>query len=365
MPQDLTLRRWWSRLPATTAAQRPADPRRRLLLLLLLTLGTALACAQLGALPTRLDDWLSPPWLGDISQRSGSAYVLWQLRLPRLLLCLSVGGALALGGVLAQGLFRNPMADPALLGITSGAGAAVALCLTVFSAAASSLPPATRLWLLPAAGFGGALLVCFTLERCARWLAPGSIAGLLLTGLALQALCAALVGLCSNLATDEQLRAISFWTLGSLAGANWTMTAVMLLALALAAGSAWRMVQPLNALALGEAAAAHVGVDVSGLRTRVVVLIALLCALAVAWCGNIGFVGLMAPHLARQLVGADLRHALPMSVLCGALLLLVADTLGRTVAMPAEIPVGVFSALLGAPWFLVLLRGSLRRMGAA
>ncbi len=365
MRQDLTLGHGGSHPLSVVARLRRADPRKRLLLLLLLTLCAALACAQLGALPARLDDWLQPPWISDAAQRSGSAYVLWQLRLPRLLLCLAVGGSLALGGVLAQSLFRNPMADPALLGISSGAAAAVALCLTLFSAASAALPPVARLWLLPAAGFGGALLVCFTLERCARWLAPGSIAGLLLTGLALQALCGALVGLCSHLASDEQLRAISFWTLGSLAGANWTMAGVMLLALVLAAWNARQMAQALNALALGEAAASHVGVDVSGLRTRVVVLVALLGALTVAWCGSIGFVGLMAPHLARQLVGADLRQTLPMSMVCGALLLLAADTLGRTVAMPAEVPVGVFSALLGAPWFLVLLRGSLRRMGGA
>lgn len=330
----------------------------------LLTLLVAAVCVQLGALPISPNDWLLPPWVHSDAV-SGSAHVLWQLRLPRLVLSMMVGAALALAGALAQALFRNPMADPGLLGVSSGAGAAVALSLTVFATVQYVLPPALRMWMLPMIGFLGALSVCFALERMARWLAPGSIAGLLLTGLALQAICFALIGLCSNLANDEQLRALNFWTLGSLAGANWIMAGVMLAALAFGASGALRMAQRLNALALGEAAASHVGIDVQKLRTRSIALVALLSALAVAWCGSIGFIGLMAPHLARQLVGADQRRLIPVAMVSGALLLMIADTLARTVASPAEVPVGVFSALIGAPWFLYLLRGAMRRTGSA
>lgn len=175
----------------------------------------------------------------------------------------------------------------------------------------------------------------------------------------------AIVGLCSFIANDEQLRAINFWTLGSLAGANWIMAAVMGGALLLLGTVALRVAPRLNALALGEAAAAHVGIDVERLRWQCITMVALLSALAVAWCGNIGFIGLMAPHLARQLVGADQRQVLPNAMLAGALLLVVADSFARTLAVPAEIPVGVFSALIGAPWFLILLRGAVRRMGSA
>lgn len=344
---------------------RTLSSRQRLAAMALLTLLVMAICAQVGALPIALVDWLSPPWPAGDGAFSSSAHVLWQLRLPRLLLAVTVGGALALAGALAQALFRNPMADPSLLGVTSGAGAAVALTLTVFAGVQIGLPPSVRMWLMPVVGFCGALLICFVLERTARWLAPGSIAGLLLTGLALQALCFALVGLCSSIASDEQLRAISFWTLGSLAGANWLMVAAMAMVLVVGAWAALRQAQSLNALALGEAVALHVGVDVQGLRWRTVGLVALLSALAVAWCGSIGFVGLIAPHLARQLVGADQRRLIPMAMLCGALLLVVADTLGRSVAAPAEVPVGVFSALIGAPWFLALLRGTVRRSGGA
>jgi iron complex transport system permease protein len=289
--------------------------------------------------------------------------VLWELRLPRALLAACVGAALGLAGALTQGLFRNPLADPGLLGVTSGAVCAVALVLTVFAASASAVPMAWRVWVLPVSAFVGALAVCFGLERLARWLTPGSVAGLLLTGLALNALAGALVGLCTYLATDEQLRSLTFWTLGSIAGANWVVVAVLAVALAAALWQGRRLAHALNALALGEAAAAHVGVDVAGLRMRLIVVVAVLCALAVAWCGLIGFIGLMAPHLVRGLAQGDQRRVLPLAMVAGALLLVVADTVARTVAIPAEIPVGIFTALLGAPMFLLMLRGMARQQG--
>ncbi|WAC75036.1 iron ABC transporter permease [Roseateles sp. SL47] len=350
-----------SALPHRLVAPPREWPRAALLAA---ALGLAVMVAvHVGAVPITASDWLRAPWLD--SAPSAGAHVLWQLRLPRVVLTLAVGAALGLAGTLCQALFRNPMAEPGLLGVTSGAAAAVALALTVFSGLHLALPAQARLWITPAVGFVGALAVCLLLQRLSRWLAPGSIAALLLCGLALQAMTFALVGLCSFLANDDQLRALNFWTLGSLAGATWTMALVMLTALALMGLAARTLGPQLNALALGEATAAHVGIDVERLRHAAIGIVALLAALAVAWCGSIGFIGLMAPHLARQWVGADLRRVLPCAMLSGALLLLVADTLARTLAVPAEIPVGVFSALIGAPWFLVLLRGTVRRMGSA
>jgi iron complex transport system permease protein len=320
--------------------------------LALLLLATLLLSVRLGAVPVQAADWLAP-WQADPAM-NGSAYVLWQLRLPRALLAMAVGAALALAGALSQGLFRNPMADPGLLGVTSGAACAAALVITVFSGA--NWPAEWRPWVLPAAALAGGLAVCFGLDRLARWLTPGSVAGLLLTGLALNALAMAVVGLCSYLSTDEQLRALTFWTLGSLAGGHWAVVALMAAMLALALPVGARLAQGLNALALGEAVAGHVGLDVARLRAAVVALVALLCGLSVAWCGVIGFIGLMAPHLARSLVGADQRRLLPRAAALGALLLLLADTVARTIVLPAEIPVGIFTALLGAPLFLALLR---------
>ena len=344
---------------------RQAPPRRAhvpaagpvLALALLLALAGAV---QLGAVPVAAGDWWA---LASKAPMSGGAYVLWELRLPRALLATCVGAALGLAGALTQGLFRNPLADPGLLGVTSGAVCAVALVLTVFAASTAAVPPGWRVWVLPASAFVGALGVCFTLERLARWLTPGSVAGLLLTGLALNALAMAVVGLCTYLATDEQLRSLTFWTLGSIAGASWSLVVVMAVALAAALWQSQHLAHALNALALGEAAAAHVGVDVAGLRARLIVIVAVLCALAVAWCGLIGFIGLMAPHLVRGLTRGDQRRVLPLAMGSGALLLVVADTVARTVAIPAEIPVGIFTALIGAPLFLWMLRGLGRQQG--
>ncbi|HEX5686865.1 MAG TPA: iron ABC transporter permease [Ideonella sp.] len=324
-----------------------------LALVLVLLAGTV----QLGAVPVNAADWVAP-WR--VETMSGGAQVLWQLRVPRALLALGVGAGLGLAGTLAQGLFRNPMADPGLLGITSGGACAAALVLTLFAGAHTPVPEVWRPWVLPAAALAGGLTVCFGLDRLARWLTPGSVAGLLLTGLALNALTMAVVGLCSFLATDEQLRSLNFWTLGSLAGGHWGVVVVLGAVLVLALPASLHLSNGLNALALGEAAAGHVGLDVARLRAQVIALVALLCGLSVAWCGVIGFIGLMAPHLARLLVGADQRRLLPLAAGLGGALLLAADTVARTIALPAEIPVGIFTALLGAPLFLAMLRGAAR-----
>jgi iron complex transport system permease protein len=211
--------------------------------------------------------------------------------------------------------------------------------------------------------FLGAFLTCMTLNVSSKWLAPGSISGLLLLGIALNALGVSIIGLCTYLATDEQLRSLSFWTLGSLAGANWTMVVMMCLMLVLVYVWSSRMAQRLNALSLGEATAAHLGIVVSRLRWSISVMVALLAGLSVAFCGVIGFVGLIAPHLARALIGADQRILLPLSMLMGALLMLTADTIARTITIPAEVPVGIFTALLGSPFMIMLLRARRHRMG--
>ncbi|MFI0546258.1 MAG: FecCD family ABC transporter permease [Brachymonas sp.] len=324
-------------------------------LLIAALLPAIFVAAWAGAVPVAWDDWMSLTQLGSGEALSGSAYVLWELRLPRIAFALLIGAALGLCGALTQGLFRNPLADPGLLGVSSGAACAAALSIVFLGSVQQLLPASARFWLLPAAAFAGALSVCFLLDRVARWLTAESIAGLLLTGIALNALTAAVIGLCTYLASDEQLRNLSFWTLGSLAAASWTLAAVLLVLLALAFWQMRRLLTAMNALALGEEAAQHVGIPVKKLRTHVIILVALISGFAVAWCGMIGFIGLVAPHMVRMLVGPDQRQLAPLSMLMGALLLLLADTLARTAAIPAEIPVGIFTALLGAPFFMVLL----------
>ena len=327
---------------------------------LLLTLALAV---QLGAVPVNATDWLVVPTLfewsapADASQAlSPGSHVLFNLRLPRLLLAVLVGASLGLSGALTQSLFRNPLAEPGLLGVSAGAAGAAALTIVMVGELSTIIIAEVRAMLLPLAAFAGALAVCFSLEHMARRIAPGSIAALLLTGIAMNALAGAVIGLCTYLANDEQLRSLSFWTLGSLAGAQWLWVGPFAVLLGTGYCCLRPSMQTLNALALGEAAARQIGVDVNGLRKQIIVWVALLAGLAVAFCGMISFVGLIAPHLVRLWVGPDQRQVLPLSMLLGGLLLLVADTLARVVAVPAEVPVGIFTALVGAPFFFVLVR---------
>lgn len=295
-------------------------------------------------------------------QGLSQAYVFWDMRLPRVLFALLVGAALGLCGALSQGLFRNPLADPGLLGVTTGAACAAALCIVLLSSLPFSLPEQWRSISLPLAAFAGALLTCLLLDSLARWLTPGSVSGLLLTGIALNALAAACIGVCTYLSNDEQLRNLSFWTLGSLAAASWPLLATLSLLLLLACIGLPRLARQLNALALGSEAAQQSGVAIHRLRWQVVLTVAILTGAAMAWCGAISFIGLVAPHWVRMLLGADQRRVIPGAMLSGALLLLLADTLARTLALPAEIPIGILTALIGSPVLLLLLRQSRRSL---
>jgi len=320
-----------------------------------------LFAAQWGAVPIRLNDWASLINQGGDVQ-SGSSYVLWHLRLPRVVFALLIGAALGLSGALTQGLFHNPLADPGLLGVSAGAACAVALGIVILNDLNIPLLPQWRFWTIPALAFSGAILVCFALDRIARWITPGSIAGLLLTGIALNALAAAVIGLCTYLATDEQLRNLTFWTMGSISGSSWML---VIAAAVLFTFAWWRLralIPVMNVFALGEAVAAHVGIEIGRIRMEIIFWVAVLSGFAVAWCGMIGFIGLIAPNFARAWLGGDQRVVVPASMLLGGILLLLADTCARTIAIPAEVPVGIFTALLGAPFFILLLRSSHRQL---
>lgn len=285
---------------------------------------------------------------------SGSDEALRQIwltiRLPRVLLALVIGGSLALAGCVMQGLFRNPLADPGLLGISSGAALAVALWVVIPIA----LPALMMLYAPMLAAFLGALaatVMIFLLSQQRN----SSLSRLLLVGIAINALCGAAVGVLSWLSNDAQLRQLSLWGMGSLGQAQWSTLLAVTSLMVPAVLAIWRLAGPLNLLQLGEEEAHYLGVDIATVQRILLLCSALLVAAAVAVSGVIGFVGLVVPHLMRMWLGADHRAVVPGSVLAGALLLLVADTLARTLAAPAEIPVGLLTSLLGAPWFLWLI----------
>ena len=327
----------------------------------LVLIALMLLASRFGAVPISLHDWVSLINQGGDAQ-SGGGYVLWHLRLPRIVFALLIGAALGLSGALTQGLFRNPLADPGLLGVSAGAACAVALGIVLFNDLSIPLLPEWRFFTIPTLAFSGAILVCFALDRIARWITPGSIAGLLLTGIALNALAAAIIGLCTYLATDEQLRNLTFWTMGSLSGSNWLLVVAITVLFAFAWSRLRALIPIMNVFALGESVAAHIGIEISRIRMEIIFWVALLSGFAVAWCGMIGFIGLIAPNFARAWLGGDQRVVVPASMLLGGILLLLADTCARTIAIPAEVPVGIFTALLGAPFFIMLLRSSRRQL---
>jgi iron complex transport system permease protein len=278
------------------------------------------------------------------------AAVLWQIRLPRALMAVAVGASLGLAGAAQQGLFRNQLADPALIGVSAGAALAAVIGIVFFAPLQVVLPIPPGL-LIPVLAFGGGLIATFIALR----LAGTDTAGLLLAGIAVNAACGAATGLLITLSDDRQLRDITFWTMGSLAAGGWLGGGIALLACLIAIAMILPTAPALDALLLGEREAGWLGVRVDRLRLRVVVATALAVGAAVAAAGIIGFVGLVVPHLLR-LLGSP-RHALvlPGSALLGAALLLLADTLARGIAVPSELPVGLVTSALGAPFFIVLL----------
>ena len=280
--------------------------------------------------------------------------IVGQIRLPRTLLGLAVGAVLALSGVAMQGLFRNPLADPGLVGVSSGAalGAAIAI---VGGSWFGGLPPMLEPYLLSICAFLGGLGVTALVYRLGRKDGQTSVAVMLLAGVALTALASSAVGLFTYLADDSTLRTLTFWNLGSLNGASYQRLWPLVV---IAAGvSLWlpRRARALNALLLGESEARHLGIEVERLKRELVFCTALGVGAAVAAAGLIGFIGLVVPHLVRQVAGPDHRVLLPASLLAGASLLLFADLIARMALAPAELPIGIVTAFLGAPFFLYLL----------
>lgn len=290
------------------------------------------------------------------AEHARDAAILGVVRAPRVLLAALVGAGLGAAGAAMQGLFRNPLADPGLIGVSAGAAlaavAAIVLGGGLFGAAAGLL----GLWLLPLAAFAGGLGATLLMARLGTVAGVASVATLLLAGVAVNALAGALTGLLIFMADDRQVRDITFWTLGSLAGARWAHLPVVLALVGLPAVLLCLLARPLNALLLGEAEALHLGTRVEAVKRAALAMAAVAVAAGVAFTGLIGFVGLVVPHLVRLACGSDHRLVLPGAALLGAALLVLADLLARGLAAPAELPVGVVTALVGAPFFLWLLR---------
>ena len=290
------------------------------------------------------------------AQNSPAHLVFFNIRLPRLLLGVAAGAALGLSGALMQGLFRNPLADPGLIGVSSGAALAAGVTIILGSVWFPEMPRTLGSWTLVITAFIGSLGVTMLVYALSQQDGGTRVGLMLLAGIAINALAGAGLGYLTFLASDEQLRSLQFWLLGSLGGARWSAVVLVSAVVGIAVGAGLTLARPLNAIALGEAQAALLGVPVERVKRFAVVVTALAVGAVTATTGIIGFVGLVAPHCVRLLAGPDHRIVLPGSALLGAALVLVADAFARTAVKPAELPLGVLTAFVGVPFFLLLLR---------
>jgi iron complex transport system permease protein len=347
---------------AIVAGDRSSLGRRALLIL-----GALLALAIVGGLVTGASDASLGRLVASLaglpvepSLVARDRLVLLDIRLPRVLLGALIGAGLAVSGVLMQGLFRNPLADPGLVGVSSGAGLGAVLVIVLGGTVLAPVVAGLGLYGLQVAAFAGGLATTALLYRIATRGGRTEVATLLLAGIAIAAMVGAVMGLMIYIASDAQLRDFTFWSLGSLAGSNWQklLAAAPLIVAALV--TATFLARGLNALTLGEATARHLGISVERLKKTAIVAVAAATGASVAVSGGIGFVGIVVPHLLRLVIGPDHRYLVPASALFGAAFVIGADTISRTVVAPAELPIGIVTAAVGGPFFLWLL---LRRLG--
>lgn len=355
-----------ARPPETQAAAGPDRARQRLrvmwsagaglLAALVLSLSVGATGLSLGAVPDAVAGLFGSTEADSVR----AALVLIDIRLPRTALAAMVGASLAVAGAMMQGLFRNPLADPGLIGVSSGAALAAVSVIVLGHGIAAPLVAPLGPHALPVAAFVGGLAVTGALVLLAGGRRSVSIAALLLAGLVIGAFAQALMGLIAYVSDDRELRDITLWTLGSLAGASWTKVVGVAPFVALNLLLLPGLVRALNGLLLGEAEAFHLGIDVERMKRLIIVATAASVAAAVAAAGIIGFVGIIVPHVVRLLAGPDNGVVLPASAMLGAALVLVADVIARIVVAPAELPLGIVVALVGAPVFLhlVLRRGA-------
>jgi iron complex transport system permease protein len=342
-----------------TGSDAGSQPRTRAALLLALTvalIATVLVSIQFGA----IDFPFHEMWSSTLAVLRGrtpdtlDGRIFTELRLPRAVLCMCVGASLGVGGTLMQALFRNPIVEPGLVGTSSGA----ALGASLYFVLGAALHIDQTVWSLPAAACVGGILSTWLVFGLARNGADGraSIVMLLLTGLAVNALCLSAIGFLSYIARDPQARSIVFWNLGTLSGANWRAVAFVGGVTVAGTLGAMRYAKQLNALMIGEDEATYLGVNVGRLKFLVLSINVAIVAVATAFTGVIGFVGLIVPHILRMLGGADNRFLIPASALFGGVLLSLADVVARVALRPAELPIGIVTSVVGVPVFLSLLR---------
>lgn len=281
--------------------------------------------------------------------------VIQEIRLPRTILCMLIGAILAICGTVMQGLFRNPLAEPGIIGVSAGSALGAALAIVLFADIAQQYPNFMNFAALPIFAFIGGALTTLLVYKLGTNKFGTSVTIMLLAGVAISALSGAGISYLSFAADDQMLRDLSLWSMGSLAGANWPSILLAGITLVILSVLFYRRTMALNALLLGESEAQHLGIPVQKLKRQLILLTAVGVGITVSLSGTIGFIGLVVPHLGRMLAGPDHRTLLPLSAVLGALLLTGADMFSRIAVAPAELPIGIVTAIIGAPFFLYLL----------
>lgn len=297
---------------------------------------------------------------GSISQ--SDRFVMMGLRLPRIVMAILIGSALAVSGTCLQGMFKNPLATPDLIGITSGASLFAALTIVLGSSIKPYIPEFFHFSLLSIMAFIGALVTMVLVYRISTTNGKTNVIIMLLSGVAITALGFAVTGFLIYMSEEEQLRDLTFWNLGSLGGATWTKNAILAVIILVSYFFLINKGKALNAMMLGERDAQHLGIPVEKIKKQIVILTALMVGTSVAFAGTIGFVGLIVPYILRLIFKSNYHIILPMSAVLGAVLLLSADTVSRTIAAPSEIPIGILTAFMGAPIFIAILVRSRKSM---
>jgi iron complex transport system permease protein len=324
--------------------------------LLALAMIASMAIGPVAILPGRVIEILVGAATGSLPADSArDAIIILDVRLPRTLLGLLVGGATALAGAVMQGLFRNPLADPGIVGISSGAALAAATWIVYGGGLVLYLPASVAAFGLPGAAFVGGLVMTVVLHSVSTTDGRTSILMLLLAGIALAGLASAGIGVLVFVASDQQLREFTFWTLGSLGGATFAKVALVLPFVLLLMAVAPALARALDALSLGEVDAFHSGVDVERLKRLAILGVAAAIGASVAVSGVIGFFGLTVPHLVRLAIGPAHRALLPIATIAGGAALILADLVSRTIVKPAELPLGILTAVIGGPVMLWLV----------
>lgn len=295
---------------------------------------------------------------GDASQTSQA--IVTQIRAPRVVIGLCVGVGLALAGGAMQGMLRNPLADPGLVGVTGGASLGAVVVIVLGERLFSGIPDPLRPYMLPIAAFIGASVVTTLVFAISRNGGRTSVATLILAGVAVNSIAGAAIGVMVYISDDNQLRDLTFWSMGSLARSDWTVVIITLIVTALCSVAFLRLTRALDLFQIGERAAFHAGLDVEKIKFRAGVLTAIVVGTITAAVGPIGFIGLIAPHMARAIMGAAHKWMMPAAALIGTVLILVADLGVRMAVPPAEPPIGLATSLIGGPFFLYLLLSTMK-----